>query len=90
MTISSGRRPSSPGPMTESNEHEQHLRYLSWRMAEDGTDRIHAHEYLRSRFSGAGNCWCGRPEVSPLHPTTKGSSYTEAEGLHLNPSLDMQ
>lgn len=29
---------------------------------------VERHEYQRDAASGAGNCWCGRPETSALHP----------------------
>lgn len=32
-----------------------------------GSVVIVRHPYERCRYSGAGNCWCGRDEGSPLH-----------------------
>jgi hypothetical protein len=38
---------------------------------------IPKHVYARDQHSGAGNCWCGRPEESRLHPHKFTPAYVD-------------
>lgn len=46
------------------------------RWTDPDTGLIVKHPYERSKFSGAGNCWCGRAAESTLHP----HAYAQASG----------
>jgi hypothetical protein len=46
-----------------------------------GAVRITPHPYESDPYSGAGNCWCGRPEVSSIH--AKPQPDSEKAGAQL-------
>ncbi len=36
---------------------------------------LKAHRYKRSRYSDAGNCWCGRDDRAKLHRPSKNQPW---------------